>query len=133
MSIQDPISDLLTNIRNAYLAKKDSLIVFSSKIKLQIVDLLKKECFLNDYTLINNNDKKPKIKIYLKYYNNKISVINKITRISKVSARIYCKKNNLPKVLNGFGIAVISTPIGLLTDTNARKLGHGGEILFTVE
>ena len=133
MSMQDPVSDLLTNIRNGYLAKKEYIIVFSSKLKVQITELLKKECFLNDYTLIEQETKKTKIKIYLKYYNNKISVINKITRISKVSSRVYCKKHKLPKVLNGFGIAVISTPIGLLTDTKARKLGHGGEVLFIVE
>lgn len=133
MSIHDPISDLLTNIRNGYLAKKEYVIVFSSKIKVQIIDLLKKENFLNNYVLIGTETKKPKIKIYLKYYNNKISVINKITRVSKVSSRVYRKKNALPKVLNGFGIAVISTPIGLLTDTKARELGHGGEVLFIVE
>ena len=133
MSIQDPISDLLTNIRNGYLAKKEHIIVYSSKIKIKIIDLLKKEYFLNDYVLIEKETKKSKNKIYLKYYNNKISVINKITRISKLGARVYRKKHELPKILNGFGMAVISTSVGLLTDAKARKLGHGGEVLFTIE
>ena len=84
-------------------------------------------------TWLENNPKKPQIKIYLKYYGNNVSVINNINRISKVSTRVYLKKNKLPKILNGFGTAVISTPIGLLTDRDARKFGNGGEVLFMVE
>jgi len=133
MSMQDPISDLLTQIRNGYLARKNYIIVFSSKFRIAIVDLLKKEYFLDDYILIDKDTTKSKIKIVLKYYGDKIPVIRKIVRISKSSTRVYCKKDALPKVLNGFGIAVISTSVGLLTDNEARKLGHGGEILCTVE
>lgn len=129
--MQDPISDLLVQIKNAYSAKKNYIIVFYSKMKLAIIDLLKKECFLENYFILDENPKK--IKIFLKYYSDKVSVIRKITRISKNSARVYCKKDELPRVLNGFGIAIISTPVGLLTDYNARKLGHGGEVLCFIE
>lgn len=133
MSMQDPVSDLLTQIRNGYLAKKEYIIVFSSKLKVSIVDLLKRECFLDDYFIVDKDDKRSKIKIILKYYGNSIPVIKKIVRVSKPSMRVYSKKNVLPKVLNGFGVAIISTSVGLLTDREARKLGHGGEVLCTVE
>jgi len=133
MSMQDPVSDLLTQIRNGYLAKKEYIIVFSSKLKVSIVDLLKRECFLDDYFIVDKDDKRSKIKIILKYYGNSIPVIKKIVRVSKPSMRVYSKKNVLPKVLNGFGVAIISTSVGLLADREARKLGHGGEVLCTVE
>lgn len=133
MNMQDPISDLLTQIRNACLSKKDYIIVFSSNIRVAIIDLLKKECFIDDYVMITSNKKIPKIKVFLKYYGNKIPVIRRIVRVSKSSSRVYCKKDALPKVLNGFGIAILSTSVGLLTDDEARKKGHGGEILCTVE
>ncbi|HIH2763163.1 MAG TPA: 30S ribosomal protein S8 [Candidatus Azoamicus sp.] len=132
MNIQDPISDLLTQIRNAYSAKKDFITVTSSKIKIEILKILKEESFLNDYEILNENNKN-NIKIFLKYYGKKISIIKKITRISKPSIRIYSKSKNIPKILNGFGIAIISTPIGLLTDKKARELKHGGEIICTIE
>lgn len=130
MNIQDPISDFLTRIRNGYSAKKDFIIVNSSKIRIAILKILKEESFLNDYTNINENKE---IKIYLKYYGKKIPILKKITRISKPSVRIYSKSKDIPKILNGFGIAIISTPIGLLTDKKARQLGHGGEIICTIE
>lgn len=133
MNIQDPISDLLTQIRNAYSAKKDFITVNSSKIKIAILKILKDESFLNDYTILDENKNKKKIKIYLKYYGKKIPIIKKITRISKPSVRIYRKSKKIPKILNGFGIAIISTPIGLLTDKKARELRHGGEIICTIE
>lgn len=130
MNMQDPISDFLTRIRNGYSAKKDFIIVDSSKIRIALLKILKEESFLNDYININENKK---IKIYLKYYGKKIPILKKITRISKPSVRIYSKSKNMPKILNGFGIAIISTPIGLLTDKKARQLGHGGEIICTIE
>jgi small subunit ribosomal protein S8 len=133
MNIQDPISDLLTKIRNGYLARKDFIIVYSSKLKLALVDLLKREFFLKDYLVLNSDSKKVRLKIFLRYYGKGVPILKKIIRISKPSVRIYRKNKSLPKVLNGFGIAVISTPIGLLTDREARKLGHGGEVLCIVE
>lgn len=133
MSMQDPISDLLTQIRNAYLAKKDFIIVYSSKLKLALVDLLKNEFFLKDYLLLDSESRKPRIKIFLRYYGKSIPILRKIIRVSKPSVKVYMKKNKLPKVFGGFGIVVISTPLGLLTDKKARELGHGGEILCIVE
>ncbi|HIH2763481.1 MAG TPA: 30S ribosomal protein S8 [Candidatus Azoamicus sp.] len=133
MTIQDPISDLLTQIRNGYSAKKDFIIVHSSKMKIEILKILKEEYFLNDYILMTEEKNKPYLKIYLKYYGKKIPIIKKIKRISKPSIRVYKKSKKIPKILNGFGIAIISTPIGLLTDKKARELGHGGEILCTIE
>jgi len=133
MTIQDPISDLLIKIKNGYSAKKNYIIIYSSKIKINILKILKEEAFLNDYIVFDADSKKPKIKIILKYYGKKIPILKNIKRISKPSVRIYKKYKNIPKILNGFGIAIISTPIGLLTDKKARELKHGGEIICTVE
>lgn len=133
MSLQDPISDLLVQIKNGYLAKKEYIIVFSSKFKLSLLSLLRRESFIHDYVLVNENPKISKVKIFLKYYGNQIPVMRQVKKVSKPSIRCYSKKNNLPKVLNGFGIAVISTSVGLLTDKEARELGHGGEVICTIE
>lgn len=133
MSIHDPISNLLTVIRNGYLAKKKNVIVHSSNLLISIVNLLSNERFLDSYLLIKDDCKKPKIKIFLKYFNKDFPMIRKITRISKPGFRVYKSKDNIPVVSNGFGLAVISTSLGLLTDKKARKLGVGGELLFIVE
>lgn len=133
MSLQDPISDLLVQIKNGYLAKKEYVIVFSSKFKLALLSLLRRECFIRDYVMVDDNQKISKVKIFLKYYGNQIPVMRKAVRVSKPSIRRYSKKNDLPTVLNGFGIAVISTSVGLLTDKEARELGHGGEVICTIE
>lgn len=133
MNIQDPISDLIIQIKNGYLAKKDYITVYSSKIKIKILQILKDEAFLNDFIIVSDNTKKIKIKIMLKYYGKRIPIIKNIKRISKPSVRIYTKKKKIPRISNGFGIAIISTPVGILTDKNARKLGHGGEIICVVE
>lgn len=133
MNIQDPISDLLIKIKNAYTAKKDTIIVDASNIKIEILKILKDECFLKDFFIYEHSKNIKKIKIFLKYYGKKTSIIKNIKRISKPSIRIYSKYKNIPSVANGFGLSIISTPIGLLTDKNAKSLKHGGEILFTIE
>lgn len=133
MNIQDPISDLLTNIRNGYLARKDYVTVFSSKLKLALVDLLKKEFFLKDYLILDRDSKKPRLKIFLLYYGKNIPILKKIVRVSKPSIKVYRSSKKLPKVSNGFGVAIVSTSFGLLTDKKARELGVGGEILCIVE
>lgn len=133
MNIQDPISDLLVQIKNGCTAKKKEIEVNSSKIKINIIKILKKENYIENFEIINTDIKKIKIKIKLKYYDKDISVIKKIVRISKPGNKIYCKKNKIPKILNGFGLAIISTSSGILTDNEARKLGQGGEILCTIE
>ena len=133
MSIQDPISDLITQIRNGYLAKKDSVTVFSSKTKISILKILKNEHFIEDYILINNNEKILKVKITLKYYGKKEAILKKIIRISKPSVRIYSGYKKIPKIGNGFGLSIISTSKGIMTDKEAKNQKCGGEILCTIE
>lgn len=133
MSIQDPISDLITQIRNGYLAKKDSITVFSSKTKISILKILKNEHFIEDYILINTNEKILKAKIILKYYGKKEAILKKIIRISKPSVRIYSSYKKIPKVGNGFGLSIISTSKGIMTDKEAKIQKCGGEILCTIE
>lgn len=133
MSMQDPISDLLTVIRNGYLAKKEFVIVYSSKLKLSLVNLLKSEFFLKDYVILDSDTKKPKLKIFLLYYGKGLPILRRITRISKPSLRVYKNKHSLPKVSKGFGIAIVSTSRGLMTDKKAKELNLGGEILCLVE
>lgn len=133
MNIQDPISDLLVRIKNGCTAKKKDIEVYSSKIKINIIKILKKENYIENFEIINENTKKQKIKIKLKYYDKEIPMIKKIKRISKPGNKIYCKKNRIPKILNGFGLAIISTSFGILTDDEARKIGQGGEVLCTIE
>lgn len=126
MNMQDTISDMLTRIRNAQIAYMETVLIPSSKIKLEIARILKEE----GYILYYENDKK-NIKIKLKYFKGK-PVIEKIKRISKPSLRIYQGKDKLKKVSNGLGIAIISTSKGVMTSYEARKKGIGGEVICTV-
>ena len=132
MNIQDPISDLITQIRNGYLAKKDDITIFGSKIKIAILEILKKEFFIDDFEILNNNNKIT-IKIILKYYGKKLPILKKIKRISKPSVRIYSNYKSIPKIANGFGISIISTSHGIMTDKDAKQKKCGGEIICTVE
>ncbi|MGC9109003.1 MAG: 30S ribosomal protein S8 [Caldimicrobium sp.] len=127
----DPIADMLTRIRNALMARKKSLIVPASKIKLEIVRILKEEGYIEDYKYI---DEKPqgKIEIVLKYDENKRPVIAGLRRISKPGRRIYMGYKDLPKVLDGLGIALISTSQGIMTDYEARKRKIGGEVICEI-
>jgi small subunit ribosomal protein S8 len=129
MSMQDPIADMLTRIRNGQSANKYSVKMPSSKLKKSIVKLLKKEGYVKDYKITGNN--KLELEVFLKYFQGK-SVIETIKRISRPSLRIYKKKHNLPEVMAGLGIAVISTSQGVLTDRMARQVGLGGEIICYV-
>ncbi|WP_343182995.1 30S ribosomal protein S8 [Buchnera aphidicola (Neophyllaphis podocarpi)] len=129
MSMQDPISDMLTRIRNAQLANKISVIIPFSRFKLAISILLKTEGYIENYEM--SSEKKPSIQIYLKYFHNK-PVIENIHRVSCPSLRVYRNKHKLPKVLEGLGIAVISTSRGVMTDREARKQGIGGEVVCYV-
>lgn len=129
MTMQDPISDMLTCIRNNQIANKHFVEIPFSNIKISIIKVLKNEGYIKQYELIN--EKKIKIRLELKYFNNK-PVIEKINRISKPSLRIYKRVNKLPKIMNGLGIAIISTSKGVMTDANARKMGIGGEIICYV-
>lgn len=126
MSMQDPISDMLTRIRNGQKSNKFLVTMPSSNLKLSISNVLKKEGYIENYDI--KGKIKPKLEIILKYFQGK-GVIENIQRISRPGLRIYKNKNNLPKVISGLGIAILSTSKGVITDYQARKLGIGGEII----
>ncbi|QJC29565.1 30S ribosomal protein S8 [Enterobacteriaceae endosymbiont of Plateumaris pusilla] len=126
MSIQNPIADMLTRIRNGQLSKKLKIIMQYSKIKQSIAMVLKNEGYIKDYKIIKNHISN--LEIYLKYFKGK-AVIENIKCISRPGLRIYQRKNNLPQVMSGLGIAIISTSKGIMTDYTARNYGIGGEII----
>ena len=130
MSRTDLVSDCLTCIRNAILAKKDELEVPFSNLFSKICEILKAEGYIQNFRKMEEG-KKHSLKIYLKYKRKK-SVITVIRRISKPSLRVYARKNEVPSVLRGRGLAVVSTSSGLLTDRQAREKGLGGEVLFYI-
>ena len=131
MSMSDPISDMLTRIRNAQLAEKTSVTMPSSKLKVAIAELLKDEGYVDGYNVSTGDGGKPTLEIGLKYYSGR-PVIEKIQRISRPGLRIYKGSNDIPKVMNGLGIAIVSTSKGLMTDRKARANGIGGEVLCVV-
>jgi len=126
MSMTDPIADMFTRIRNALMAKHDKVNIPLSKIKVEIALILKTQGYIRNYKLIKNR-KKSFINIYLRYDSDRISAIHGIKRISKPGNRVYIGRTEIPKVLSGLGIALISTSQGLLTDNACRKEGIGGE------
>lgn len=128
MVMTDPIADFLTRIRNANMIKHDTVEVPASKVKINLAEILKAEGFIRDYEVIEDS-KQGIIRIFLKYSDSNQKVISGLKRISKPSLRVYCKKDEVPKVLGGLGIAIISTSQGLMTDKNARKAGLGGEVI----
>ena len=128
MNTTDPIADMLTRIRNANSAKHKTVDIPASKIKTSIAEILFKEGYIKEFELINNENQGI-IRITLKYDENGTRVIDGIKRISKPGLRVYANKEELPKVLNGLGIAIISTSKGLKTDKEAREAGMGGEVL----
>ena len=132
MTMSDPIADMLTGIRNANTAKHDTVDVPSSKMKLAIADILVKEGFIKKYDVVEDGNFKT-IRITLKYGKDKNEkIISGIKRISKPGLRIYANKEDMPKVLGGLGVAIISTNQGVITDKQARELGVGGEVLAFV-
>ncbi len=131
MNITDPIADMITRIRNANSTNKDFVDIPASKLKSNVAELLKDEGFINDYKLLERYPQN-NLRVYLKYGNNGEKVISGLKRISKPGLRVYVKNNEVPRVLGGLGIAVISTSRGVLTDKQARKEGIGGEVLCYV-
>ena len=129
MSLSDPIGDMLARIKNAQVRNHSKVSLPSSKFKSKIADVLKAEGYIIDYKI--NDDKKPSIEINLKY-NSGNPVINTIERISKPGRRIFSSASSLPKINNGLGIAIVSTPHGVMTDVDARKKILGGEIICKV-
>ncbi len=130
MSMTDPIADMLTRVRNALAAGKLSVTMPSSKQKVAIANLLKDEGYINDVS-VKDIDGKPVMEVSLKYYEGR-PVIELIKRVSRPGLRVYKGKDELPSVMGGLGVAVVSTSKGLMTDRAARKAGHGGEILCFV-
>ena len=129
MTMQDPLSDMITRIRNANLREKVSVVMPSSKVKVSVAKVLKDEGYILNYKV--TEDKKPVLEIDLKYYDGK-PVIEEITRSSKPSLRVYSSSKDLPKVKSGLGVAIVSTSKGVMSDRSARSNGVGGEILCTV-
>lgn len=131
MVVSDPIADLLTRIRNANTVNHDRIELPGSKIKKAIVQILKEEGFVRDFEWIDNGHQGT-IKVYLKYGPSKSKVIAGLRRISRPGLRVYAKKDQVPKVLGGLGIAILSTSRGIMTDKKARQEGLGGEVLCYV-
>jgi small subunit ribosomal protein S8 len=128
MSQTDPIADLLTRIRNASRIKKREVSIPMSKLKVEIAKILKEEGYIRNFKAIDDN-KQGTLNIVLKYTDDNQSVISGLRRISRPGCRLYCTRDSIPKVLDGLGIAVISTSRGILTGKRCRELGVGGEIL----
>ncbi len=128
MAISDPIADMLTRIRNANVVRHETVEVPSSTIKKSIAEILKREGYIRDAEYIDDK-KQGIIRLFLKYGTNNERVITGLKRISKPGLRVYAKNSELPKVLGGLGIAIISTSQGIMTDKEARKLQVGGEVI----
>jgi len=126
MSMQDPIADMFTRIRNGQMAEKVSVVMPSSKLRVAICEVLKSEGYITDFAA--SGDVKPVLEVTLKYFEGK-QVIDTIERVSRPGLRIYKKKDELPKVMGGLGVAIVSTSKGVMTDGAARNAGMGGEII----
>ncbi|WHL24902.1 MAG: 30S ribosomal protein S8 [Candidatus Blochmannia vicinus] len=130
MSMQDSIAEMLTTIRNGQISKKEKICTPSSTMKIAIANVLAEEGFIKKYNIKNNV--KPILEIFLKYYQKRKPVIDTIQRISRPGLRIYRKRKELPQVMSGMGIVIISTSKGIITDNKARQLNVGGEIICYV-
>ena len=130
MSMTDPIADMLTRIRNAQLAEKATVQMPVSKVKLAIAKVLKDEGYVDGFAVVGD-EAKPQLEISLKYYAGR-PVIERLERVSKPGLRVYRGRNDIPKVMNGLGVAILSTSRGVMTDRKARADGVGGEVLCIV-
>ena len=131
MNLSDPIGDMLARIKNAQIRNHKKIVLPSSNFKIKIADVLKNEGFIIDYKVQENDIKKPELEINLKY-NSGSPVISTIERVSKPGRRVFSRATSLPKINNGLGIAIISTPKGVMSDVDARKQKLGGEIICKV-
>ncbi|MEX3547915.1 MAG: 30S ribosomal protein S8 [Burkholderia sp.] len=130
MSMSDPIADMLTRIRNAQMVEKVSVAMPSSKVKIAIAQVLKDEGYIDDFT-VKTEGAKAELNIVLKYYAGR-PVIERLERVSKPGLRVYSGRNDIPQVMNGLGVAIVSTPKGVMTDRKARATGVGGEVICYV-
>ena len=131
MTMTDPVADMLTRIRNANTAYREELAMPSSKLKASIADILKAEGYIRDY-LVEPTKPQATLRLALKYSPERERAISGVRRVSKPGLRVYAKRNEVPRVLGGLGVALISTSHGLMTDREARKRGVGGEVLAYV-
>ena len=131
MSMTDPLGDLLTRIRNAQMRKKSKVSTPTSRLRAGVIDVLKTEGYIRGYTSVEHSDGRSEFEIELKYFDG-APVIREIERISKPGRRVYVSVKALPRVNNGLGVAILSTPKGVMADHDARDQNVGGEILFTV-
>ncbi|WP_323121871.1 30S ribosomal protein S8 [Burkholderia alba] len=130
MSMSDPIADMLTRIRNAQMVEKVSVSMPSSKVKIAIAQVLKDEGYIDDFA-VKAEGAKAELNIALKYYAGR-PVIERLERVSKPGLRVYRGRNDIPQVMNGLGVAIVSTPKGVMTDRKARATGVGGEVICYV-
>ena len=130
MSMSDPIADMLTRIRNAQVVQKVSVAMPSSKVKIAIANVLKDEGYIEDFA-VTADAGKSELKIGLKYYAGR-PVIERLERVSRPGLRVYKGKDDIPNVMNGLGVAIVSTPQGVMTDRKARATGVGGEVICYV-
>ncbi len=128
MTISDPIADMLTRIRNAIMARHDFVLVPSSRMKMGIAKILKEEGFINDYEVLKEKSYRV-IKVYLKYYDRNQPGISGLERVSKPGLRVYVQRKEISRVYGGAGIAIVSTPKGMMTGQRAWRQGVGGELL----
>jgi small subunit ribosomal protein S8 len=131
MSMHDPISDLLTRVRNAQQARHAEVVMPSSKMKSELARVLKDEGYIEDFSVTEEEGGKASLKIRLKYYQGQ-PVIDELKRVSRPGLRIYRGKDELPRVRGGYGVAIISTSHGLMSDRAARAAGHGGEVICEI-
>ena len=131
MSLADPIGDMITRIRNAQMRSLGNVVIPNSKFRVKILDVLKQEGYISDYTVQSGENNKVTLSVGLKYSNGS-PVIKEIKRISKPGRRIYAKATSIPKIQNGLGLAIVSTSKGIMTDNDARNKNIGGEIICRV-
>jgi small subunit ribosomal protein S8 len=131
MAVNDPIGDLITRIRNAQARHKPKVSTPGSHLRVRVLDVLKNEGYIRGYASVEHSDGRSELEIELKYYDG-APVIREIERVSKPGRRVYASVKNLPRINNGLGVAVVSTPKGVMADHEARDANVGGEILFTV-
>ena len=131
MSFTDPIADMITRIRNGQLRKLNTVSIPNSRLRAKILDVLKDEGYISNYKILSEKQNNKSLIVDLKY-NNGIPVIKNIARVSKPGRRVYAKANSIPKILNGLGIAIVSTSMGIMSDNDARSKKIGGEVICRV-
>ncbi|PCH80581.1 MAG: 30S ribosomal protein S8 [Hyphomicrobiales bacterium] len=131
MSLTDPLGDMLTRIRNAQMRKRSNVATPSSRLRQRVLDVLESEGFIRGYTTVEHDNGKSEIDIELKYFDGE-PVIREIKRVSKPGRRVYASVKNIPRIANGLGIAIMSTPQGVMADHDAREKNVGGEVLCQI-